>query len=49
MLSSYLNAFARHQLVIEQVVEPPPPPDWLAEPPSVGAVPIYLVARCRRS
>ena len=46
MLSSYLNAFARHQLVMEQMAEPPPPPDWLSEPPPGGPVPIYLVARC---
>jgi len=49
MLSSYLNTFARHKLTIEQIVEPPPPSDWLAEPPNVGPVPVYLVARCRRS
>jgi SAM-dependent methyltransferase len=46
MLSSYLNTFARHQLVMEQMVEPPPPSDWLTEPPPNGPVPIYLVGRC---
>jgi SAM-dependent methyltransferase len=47
MLSSYLNTFARYRLVIEQMVEPPPPSDWLTEPPRDGPVPIYLVGRCR--
>jgi SAM-dependent methyltransferase len=47
MLSSYLNTFAQYQLVIEQMAEPPPPSDWLAEPPLGGPVPIYLVGRCR--
>lgn len=46
MLSSYLNTFARHQLVIEQTAEPPPPSDWLTEPPRDGPVPVYLVGRC---
>ncbi len=47
MLSSYLNAFARHQLVMEQMAEPPPPSDWLSESPLGGPVPVYLVGRCR--
>jgi 2-polyprenyl-3-methyl-5-hydroxy-6-metoxy-1,4-benzoquinol methylase len=47
-LSSYLNTFTRHGLILDEIVEPPPPSDWLADPPSVGPVPIYLVARCRR-
>jgi SAM-dependent methyltransferase len=46
MLSSYLNTFARHQLVMAHMAEPPPPPDWLTEPPRSGPVPIYLVGRC---
>jgi SAM-dependent methyltransferase len=46
MLSSYLNTFARHQLVIEETAEPPPPSDWLSEPPRAGPVPIYLVGHC---
>jgi SAM-dependent methyltransferase len=49
MLSSYLNTFARYRLVMEQMSEPPPPSDWLAEPPHSGPVPIYLVGRCRRT
>lgn len=49
MLSSYLNTFARHQLAVEELAEPLPASDWLAEPPSIGPVPVYLVARCQRS
>jgi len=48
MLSSYLNIFARHHLVVEAISEPLPPSDWLAESPNVGAVPVYLVARYQR-
>lgn len=48
MLSTYLNTFARHGLLVEEMVEPPPPPDWLAAAPSTGPVPVYLVGRCRR-
>jgi SAM-dependent methyltransferase len=36
MLSTYLNALARHGLVVGQTVEPPPSSDWLAEPPPGG-------------
>jgi SAM-dependent methyltransferase len=49
MLSTYLNTFARHGLAVEEIVEPPPPPDWLAEPPTIGPVPVYFVARYRRA
>ena len=48
MLSTYLNTLARNGLVVEEVAEPLPPPDWLDEAPNAGPVPIYLVARCRR-
>jgi SAM-dependent methyltransferase len=47
MLSTYLNTFARHHLVLEASVEPLPPSDWLADAPGVGPVPVYLVARYR--
>ena len=49
MLSTYLNTIVRHKLAIEEVIEPPPSADWLAEAPHIGSVPVYLVARCRRS
>jgi 2-polyprenyl-3-methyl-5-hydroxy-6-metoxy-1,4-benzoquinol methylase len=48
MLSSYLNTLAQHRLVIEKIVEPLPPSDWLAVSPKVGPVPVYLVGRCQR-
>lgn len=48
MLSTYLNTFAQHGLLLEELAEPLPPPDWLVEPPSSGPVPMYFVARCRR-
>jgi SAM-dependent methyltransferase len=49
MLSTYLNTVVRYNLAIEGVAEPPPSSDWLAEPPQVGPVPVYLVVRCRRN
>ena len=48
-LATYFNTLVEHGLAIERVVEPPPPADWLSEPPAVGAVPVYLVCRCRRT
>jgi SAM-dependent methyltransferase len=48
MLSTYLNTFVRHGLTVEEAAEPPPVSEWLAEAPSIGPVPVYLVARCRR-
>jgi len=49
MLSTYLNIFVRYGLVVEELAEPFPTSDWLAEPPDVGPVPVYLVGRCQRS
>ena len=48
MLSTYVNTFVRHRLVMEVLGEPLPPADWLAAAPDAGPVPVYLVARCRR-
>lgn len=48
MLSSYLSLLAQKQLVLEAMIEPPPSADWLAAPPVVGPVPVYLVAQYRR-
>jgi hypothetical protein len=48
MLSTYLNTLARHGLVVEEVAEPMPEPEWINNAPSMGPVPVYLVARCRR-
>ncbi len=48
MMSTYLNTLARNGLVVEEVAEPEPPPDWIEVAPSVGAVPVYLAARCQK-
>jgi SAM-dependent methyltransferase len=48
MLSTYLNALAWHGLLVEEVAEPLPDPEWLAVAPGSGPVPVYLVVRCRR-
>jgi hypothetical protein len=48
MLSTYLNTLARHALIVEEVAEPQPTPDWIEAAPGKDPVPIYLVARCRR-
>jgi hypothetical protein len=48
MLSSYLNTLTRYGLVVEEVAEPMPEPDWIDDAPSIGPVPVYLVVRCRR-
>lgn len=48
MLSTYLNTLMRHELAIEQIAEPLPSADWLADAPNIGPVPVYLAARCRR-
>jgi SAM-dependent methyltransferase len=47
MLSTYLNTLVRHGLLVEEVVEPMPEPEWLEEVPGRGPVPVYLVVRCR--
>ena len=49
MLSTFLNTFVRHHFAVEELIEPPPGDDWLAEPPVAGHVPVYLVGRCRRT
>ena len=47
-LSTYLNTLIRSGLAIEELTEPAPTPDWMEVAPAVGAVPVYLVVRCRR-
>jgi 2-polyprenyl-3-methyl-5-hydroxy-6-metoxy-1,4-benzoquinol methylase len=44
MLSTYLNALAGRGLVLEQLVEPPPPSMRLNTEP----VPMFLAVRCRK-
>jgi SAM-dependent methyltransferase len=48
MLSTYLNTLARSGLVVEEMAEPEPSPDWMAAAPAAGPVPVYLVVRCRK-
>jgi SAM-dependent methyltransferase len=48
MLSTYLNALARHDLAVEHAVEPDPGPHWAAARPDADPVPVYLAVRCRR-
>lgn len=48
MLSTYLNTLVEQNPFVEELAELAPPADWLAEPPTAGSVPVYLVARCRR-
>lgn len=45
MVSTYLNALASHDLVIQVVREPPGPAMWLAENPDMDPVPTFLVVR----
>lgn len=49
MMSTYLNALARHGFAVEQASEPDPGADWMSDPPIFGPVPVYLALRCRRS
>jgi len=49
MLSTYLNTLLRHSLMLEELTEPPQPPEWASEAPGAAPVPVYLVARCRKS
>jgi SAM-dependent methyltransferase len=45
MLSTYMNELARRGLVLEEMVEPPPP--WV--PPDAEPVPMFLAARCHKA
>ena len=40
-LSTYLNALRRHGFALDELAEPPPPPEWPVDP-----VPMFLVGRC---
>ena len=44
MLSTYLRAFRQHGMWLDQIIEPPPPPDWDAEH-DADRNPVFLVAR----
>ncbi|MCA1712480.1 MAG: class I SAM-dependent methyltransferase [Actinobacteria bacterium] len=47
-LSGYLNALSRHDLPVEEALEPRPEEDW-ADRTGAGSYPVYFVARCRRT
>ena len=46
MLSSYLNAFRRHGLWLDELREPVPALHWAGSRPGAGQVPVYLAGRC---
>jgi ubiquinone/menaquinone biosynthesis C-methylase UbiE len=48
MLSTYLNTFVRHGLLIDSMIEPPPSAHWREIAAGEEQVPIFLVARCRK-
>jgi ubiquinone/menaquinone biosynthesis C-methylase UbiE len=47
MLSTYVNALARHGLAITEMREPEPDAEWAVTRPSVARHPVYLVVRCQ--
>jgi hypothetical protein len=49
MLSTYLNAFRRHDLWLDHVREPAPEEQWSQQRPRAGRAPVYLAARCLKS
>jgi SAM-dependent methyltransferase len=46
MLSSYLNAFRRHGLWLDELREPVPASQWAGSRPGADRVPVYLAGRC---
>jgi 2-polyprenyl-3-methyl-5-hydroxy-6-metoxy-1,4-benzoquinol methylase len=44
MLSTYLRAFRQHGMWLDQIIEPPPPPEWDAEH-DADRNPVFLVVR----
>jgi len=45
-LSSYLNAFRRHGLWLDELREPVPASQWADSRPGADRVPVYLAGRC---
>jgi 2-polyprenyl-3-methyl-5-hydroxy-6-metoxy-1,4-benzoquinol methylase len=45
-LSTYINTFRAHQLSVDAVIEPAPPPEWREQRPSAATFPVFLAARC---
>jgi SAM-dependent methyltransferase len=48
MLSTYLNALIRHDLALDEIVEPDFPAAWAEASPEKDPVPVFLAARCRK-
>jgi SAM-dependent methyltransferase len=48
MISTYLNAMSVNGLILETMAEPQPAEPWTEHRPGAEALPVYLVARCRR-
>ena len=46
MLSSYLNAFRRHGLWLDELREPVPVSQWADSRPGADRVPVYVAGRC---
>jgi SAM-dependent methyltransferase len=48
MLSTYLNTLRRHDLWVDEIVEPTPPPEWANERGDAARFPVFLAVRCVR-
>jgi 2-polyprenyl-3-methyl-5-hydroxy-6-metoxy-1,4-benzoquinol methylase len=48
-IATYLNAMSGRRLVLDELREPHPGPEWTESRPLASAAPLYLVARHRRS
>ena len=46
MLSTYVNTLTRHGFHLDELLEPPPPPEWASEPGEPARFPVFLVANC---
>ena len=46
MLSTYLNAFRRHGLWLDELREPVPAPQWADGRPRADRVPVFIAGRC---
>jgi len=49
MVSTYLNAFRRHGLWLDELAEPAPEPQWTEKRPGASRVPVYLAGRCLKA
>jgi hypothetical protein len=49
MLSTYVNALARHRFIVDELREPLPPQEWTRDKPKAAARPVFLVGRFRKT